>query len=139
MFLSLLTPDQFAAFMFLADEFISSDKTISAEEKSILERMSREALVLEESNRTFESHNDATSTFDSRKSRSIALLELLGIAYADGDYRGEESQYINGLADELGIPMMTLAGMQNWVLRQVALTNEALGFFPEPSDEAEGY
>jgi len=138
MFLSLLAPDQFAAFMFLANEFISSDKTISGEEKSILERMSREAFVLEESNRTFESHSDAASAFDSPKSRSIALLELLGIAYADGDYRGEESKYINGLADEFEIPTMTLAGMQNWVLRQVALTNEALGFLIEPTDEAEG-
>lgn len=138
MFLSMLTPDEQTAFIFLAKEFIETDKVVSLKEKEILALMSREALNSSGGKATIASPDEAIKVIRSPKARSITMLEILGIAYADGEYQREERLFIQNLADEFGIAPVTLAAMENWVLRQVALNSEALDFFLEGLDQGEG-
>lgn len=58
-------------------------------------------------------------------SRRAALLELLGLAHADRTYADEERAFIEHAAEVLAISPTTLALMENWVVRQLALAREA--------------
>jgi hypothetical protein len=71
------------------------------------------------------------ATFSSRKARAAVLLELLGLAYADGEYNPRESEVVKASARAFGIAEPELLQMENWVLRQMALAVEAEHFLAE--------
>ncbi len=63
-------------------------------------------------------------SFDSERSRAAALMELIGLAYADTVYGPEERTFIEDLAQRMGISTVRLAQMESWVVRQLALVRE---------------
>ena len=131
MFLSVLTPMQQEAVMFLAREFIVTDEDISVKEQDVFDQMAREVELPMPSARYLSSHGAAVEALTTGKARAVAVIELLSIAYADGEYGEEERRYINDLVKEFGIPETTVTAMENWVLRYIALINEAQGFWSE--------
>jgi len=132
MFLSMLEPMQQEAFLFLAREFLAVDEEISSEEQNIYDQMAREMGFEKSAPRFIFSHDAAVETLTTRKSRVIVLAELLNTAYVDGE-RGVEKKYIQGLAEEIGIPGATLTKIEDWVSRHVALMNEAIELWFEES------
>ncbi|MBU4179683.1 MAG: hypothetical protein KJ625_07090 [Actinobacteria bacterium] len=131
MYLSVLTPMQQEAVIFLARELIATDDAITAKEQDVLDQMVREVELPMPSARYLSSHGAAVEALTTGKARAIAIIELLGIAHADGEYGEEERCYIQDLVQELGVPETTVTAMENWVLRYVALTDEAKGFWFE--------
>ena len=131
MYLLVLTPMQQEAVIFLAREVIAADDAISAKEQDVLNKMAREADLPTRSARYISSHSAAVEALTTRKAQAVAIVELLGIAYADGEYGEEENRYINILVRELGIPEVTVDAMENWVLRYIALAKEVQGFWSE--------
>ena len=57
------------------------------------------------------------------------MLELIGLGFADGEYRPVESALIGEIARAMGIRDDEIAAMESWVIRQVALSEEAAGFW----------
>ena len=131
MYLSVLTPMQQEAVIYLVRELIATDEAISAKEQDVFDQMVREVELPMPSARYLSSHGAAVEALSTGKARAVAVIELLGIAYADGEYAEEENRYINDLVQELGVPETTFTAMANWVLRYIALTDEAQGFWSE--------
>lgn len=132
MFLSMLEPMQQEAFLFLVKEFVAVDSDISSKEQDIFNRMAREMGFEEHPPRYIFSHDAAVDTLTTRKSKVIVLAELFDIAYIDGEGMAEK-EYIDNLAEEIGIPRATLAEIDEWVSRHVALMNEATELWFEES------
>lgn len=59
-----------------------------------------------------------------RAARAAALMELLGIAWADTEYGEEERAFIAQAAQRWQISRTRLALMESWVVRQIALMEE---------------
>lgn len=119
------------ALLFLAKEFIAADDTISAKEQDVIERMAREAGLQIPPMRYVLSHSAAIEALTTRKAQTVAMIELIGVAYADGEYVEEEKHYIQNLAEELGIPGVTVSEIEDWILRYIELNKEAEGFWSE--------
>ena len=127
MFIENLTENEKAAFLGLAQKVIRADGVLAPKEELLLASWSSLGV---------HSPMDGTverlaSIFSTRRSRVSALLELLGLAFADGKYRRTERTLGAEIAQALGFTESELIAMENWVIRQVALVEEAVGFWEE--------
>ena len=64
--------------------------------------------------------------FDSSRSRAAALMELIGLAYADTVFAEEERVFIDDLARRMEISPARVSLMEGWVIRQLAMAEEGL-------------
>jgi tellurite resistance protein len=124
MFLSQLTPPQQDAFLQLAAQLVAVDGHFSVEEQVMLSELAistvdwvpGEVIPIAE----------LIEAFDEPRSQAAALLELIRLAYADGDYGTEERAFIASLAQRMAITGERLARMEAWVVRRLALMAEGL-------------
>jgi hypothetical protein len=65
------------------------------------------------------------ATFDSRKSRLIALLNLLRLSYADGAFEVEEECLLKEVSRAFEVSEEEFLLLDNWVRRLNALETEA--------------
>jgi uncharacterized tellurite resistance protein B-like protein len=131
MFLILLTEKQKTAFLALAGRLIESDARLCPEEQNLRELMNREMGFSRELVVQSREITEVLHEFDSRKAKVAVLLELLGLAYSDGDYGKEEKHLIEQIAAEFEISKEEVLAMENWALRQLALAYESTQFFSE--------
>lgn len=124
MFLSSLTSAQQATFLALADRVIHADGRLAAEEAAILDALRRE---IPEPDLVPSDTEDASLpvTFPDRRSRVSAVLELIGIAHADGHFDETEGEVIAEIEDAFGFSQTDRALLRDWVLRQLALVRDA--------------
>lgn len=125
MFLENLEPREKRAFLALALKVVHADGVLAEREARILATLS-DAIGEPALEGTVE---ELAAVFQSRRSRVSALLELMGIGYADGEYHVAEIESVAEIARALGFPDDELVGLENWVVRQVALIEEAAGFW----------
>lgn len=131
MFLHLLTEPQQIALLALAKQFVEADEKLSDEEHNLLE------MLLAESGLPFDVElpegDIATlaAPLDNRQVRAASLLEIIGIGHADGTFCAPESAFVNSLAAALGIDEATVSAMDDWVVRQMNLAQEARHFWAE--------
>ena len=64
--------------------------------------------------------------FDSRRSRVVALLNLLRLSYSDGAFEIEEECVLKEISRAFDIPDAEFSLLDNWVKRLVGLEEEAL-------------
>ena len=64
--------------------------------------------------------------FDSRRSRVVALLNLLRLSYSDGAFEIEEECVLKEISRAFDIPDAEFLLLDNWVKRLVGLEEEAL-------------
>jgi len=128
MFLSSLNDHQKKTFFCLAHNVVVSDGELSVGEQVMMEAMRREMNLCPE----FESHylplNGVESIFHSKRSRSIVLMSLIRLAYADGAFEIEEQFLIYELQKLFEISKEDFNLIDNWVRRLIALEREANGF-----------
>ena len=125
MFLENLEPREKRAFLALAHKVVHADGVLAEREARILATLS-DAIREPALEGTLE---ELAAVFQSRRSRVSALLELMGIGYADGEYHVAEIESVAEIARALGFSDDELVGLENWVVRQVALIEEAAGFW----------
>ena len=65
--------------------------------------------------------------FDSRRSRVVALLNLLRLSYSDGAFEIEEECTLKEISHAFEIDDQEFLLIDNWVRRLVALEEEAQG------------
>ena len=127
MFLENLIGKEKSAFLGLAQKVVHADGLLSAREAQLLTAL--EAAAGETvAQGTIDS---LAAVFQTRQSRVSALLELMGLGLADGEYHPAETKLIKEIAKALGFTEDELIGMESWVVRQVALIEEAAGFWTE--------
>jgi hypothetical protein len=134
MFLHLLTEPQQIALLALAKQFVEADEKLSDEEHNLLE------MLLAESGLPFDVElpdgdiPSLAAPLDNRQVRAAAVLEIIGIGHADGTFCAPESEFVKTLAGKFDIDNATVAKMDEWVVRQMNLAQEARQFWADDSE-----
>ncbi len=127
MWLSSLKPEQRQALLGLAHNVVVSDGLLDPNEEGMMDEFKREM----ELNPALESEylelEGIEQIFDSRKSRLIALLNLLRLSYVDGAFDIEEECLLKEISQAFGVSDDEFMLLDNWVRRLLALEREARG------------
>ena len=115
MLLFELNKEESRAFMRLVSEFVTVDKKINKEEKSVIEKyLNKLNMNKEEINEI--SHTEAIEILDQSedKIKNMVYFELLGVALIDGDYETSEVDYLEEVADKFNISRATKIALANY-------------------------
>lgn len=125
MFLNRLTDEEKRSFLGLADAFVRCDDELSEQETALIQCLEAEAGVSKSEVPADTDPITYARALKSRSSRVCVLLELIGLGHADSDYSTAESQFVRRLINEWGMSEVELAVLENWVLRLLAVMEEA--------------
>lgn len=117
MFLDMLNTEQREAFLVLASRIAMSDGEDSVEEMEAIDAL-REEMGLQNNVDMKRVLSDIdVSAFDTHKSRVIAALELLRLAYADEYVHEAEIAEVRDVCEAMGFPEEWLSTMGEWATR----------------------
>ena len=125
MWLSSLSTEQRDALLGLAHNVVVSDGLLDPNEEDMLDEFKREMAVKPEVVSDYLELDGIGDIFDSRRSRIVAILNLLHLSYADGAFEIEEECLLKEVARAFRIDDDDFRGMDSWVKRLVALEQEA--------------
>ena len=128
MFLASLTDEQKKTFFCLAHDVVVSDGDLSVGERVMMDEMRREMALSPDFEPNYLPLSGVEQKFDSKRSRSIVLISLIRLAYADGAFEIEEQFLIRELCSLFEISDKNFNLIDNWVRRLIALEREANGF-----------
>ncbi len=131
MFLQQLSYDERRAFDALAKVLIASDGNLAPEEARLLSQLRVELGFGDDPPADARSVTELASVFGTHRGRRIALLELLGIAHADGELHSSESEFLRQIARAWGVSEVELLTLENWTLRMLAVAGEAEALLTE--------
>lgn len=124
MFLRDFTEEQKQAFLVLANKVVLADGSLAPEEAALLGTFRAEMGVTEAPLPSMDAEQ-AAQAFDTRPAKVAALLELIALGHADGDFDKDESAVVKEVKRAFGLSLADFEAMTNWVLRQMALVREA--------------
>ncbi len=127
MFLYNLTANEQSAFLGLAQNIIQADGILAPQEEQLFEYLTK-ATGQSPAEGTVES---LASVFQNRRAKASALLELMGLGLSDSQYNPAERALVAKVAKAFGFNENELVVMENWVIRQAMLVEEANGFWSE--------
>jgi tellurite resistance protein len=127
MWLSSLTSAQREALLGLAHNVIVSDGLLDPNEEGMLDEFRREMELSAAGEVEYLELTGIERVFDSRKSRVIALLNLLRLSYADGAFEIEEECLLKEISRAFQMADAEFLLLDNWVRRMLALEDEARG------------
>ena len=129
MFLNNLSESEKKAFLTLAKEFILVDGVLSPEEEDFIKIMKAEMSIEEGYPDGEKTRKELFDIFSTKKSQIAAVIEMQGLGYANMEYHIQEKAFIKEMADHFNITEAELDGIDDWVVRQVALLYEANEFW----------
>jgi hypothetical protein len=115
MFLNLLNDDEKRAFAALATEMIESDGIVVGREAATLGALRGEMGIVDASGPEGASLSELAAVFSDRRSKMVALLELVGLGYSDTSFSGTERSLVSDVAREMGVGAEDLAKIERWV------------------------
>lgn len=124
MFLDMLNHSQRDAFLILAGRLAVADGEDSAEELAALTELKREIGIEREVAMDEILAEINVQAFDSHKSRVIAALELLRLAYADEYVHEAEIAEVRNVCVAMGFPEEWLSTMGEWATRYSEVDGE---------------
>jgi tellurite resistance protein len=128
MWLSSLTAKQREALLGLAHNVVVSDGLLDPNEEVMLDEFKREMELNPKIQSQYLELRGVEKVFNSRRSRAIAVLNLLRLSYVDGAFEVEEECLLKEVSRTFGLPDSEFRLMDNWVRRLVALEQEARAF-----------
>ena len=129
MWLSNLSKDQHQALIRLAHNVIVSDGLLDPNEEGMFDLMKKEMGIENSQEVEYLSLDGIETTFPDRKTRIIALINLIRVGYVDGAFEIEEECLLRDLANSFDIELDEFELLDNWVKRLVALEKEAQTLF----------
>ena len=127
MFVHELSPEQRRAFLVLARQVIDADNRLAIQEVERLDRLYVEAGVGTEMAGAPSGVGDANLLFGTPRSRVVVLLDLLLVAYADGQLHPREVAAVRSVAAQLEVDAGTFEHALDWARRYQALVHEGEG------------
>ena len=124
MWLMTLTESQRGALIGLAQHLVHADDALDISEEFMLEDFRRQMKLYGNSGAPSESIEGLATRFDTRMSRSVALLNLLRLGYADGTFDVEEESLMLRFAEALGFSDADYRIFEDWVRRLAVLEAE---------------
>ena len=128
MFLETLNQEQKEAFMCLAYDVAVSDGDLALGEEAMMQDMRREMNLDEHFEPRYLDIEGIETVFTSKKSRSIAMISLIRLGYADGAFEIEEQCFLEDLCRAFEITSEDFKLIDNWVRRLISLEREANAF-----------
>ena len=125
MWLNDLNADQRRSFLGLAHNIVVSDGLLDPNEELMMVAFRREMGLGDEVEADYTDLTGVDEVFSDRRSRRIAMLNLIHLSYADGAYEIEEECLLRELANAFGVEDGEFALLENWVKRLVSLEQEA--------------
>lgn len=125
MWLTTLHVAQRNALLGLAHNVIVSDGLLDPNEEGMLDQFKREMELSPSTKSEYLELDGIETVFDSRRSRIIALLNLLRLSYADGAFEVEEECLLKEVSRTFEVTDEDFLLLDNWVRRLVALEDEA--------------
>lgn len=125
MWLKSLTDEQREALLGLAHNVVVSDGILDPNEEDMLDEFKREMALKPDVVSDYLELDGIGEIFDSRRARTVAVLNLLRLSYVDGAFEIEEECLLKEVARAFGISDADFALMDNWVRRLVGLELEA--------------
>ena len=114
--------------MRLAHNVVVSDGLLDPNEEGMLNEFRRE-MELASSDVEYLELEGIELVFADRRSRIVAILNLLKLSYADGAFEIEEECLLKEIARSFDISDNDFLLLDNWVRRLSALEEEAQAFF----------
>lgn len=127
MWLSALRPEQREALLGLAHNIIVSDGLLDPNEEGMLDQFKRDMELNPSVESDYLELDGIEQVFDTRKSRVIALLNLIRLSYADGAQEIEEECLLKEISRTFQVSDEEFLLLDNWVRRLIALEQEARG------------
>lgn len=131
MWLSSLTQNQRSALLGLAHNVVVSDGLLDPNEEDMMVEFKREMALRPDRDSEYLELEGIGDIFDSRRARTVAILNLLHLSYADGAFEIEEECLLKEVARTFDISDADFALMDNWVKRLVSLEGEALALMAQ--------
>lgn len=125
MWLKSLTDQQREALLGLAHNVVVSDGILDPNEEDMLDEFKREMALRPDVVSDYLELEGIGDIFDSRRARTVAVLNLLRLSYVDGAFEIEEECLLKEVARAFRISDADFALMDNWVRRLVGLEQEA--------------
>lgn len=125
MWLSALNQRQREALLGLAHNVVVSDGLLDPNEEGMLVEFKREMELSPAIEVDYLELDGIEHTFDTSKSRLIAMLNLLRLSYADGAFEVEEECLLKQVSRTFEISPEEFLLLDNWVRRLLALEDEA--------------
>jgi len=125
MWLKSLSDEQREALLGLAHNVVVSDGILDPNEEDMLDEFKREMALKPDVVSDYLELDGIGEIFDSRRARTVAVLNLLRLSYVDGAFEIEEECLLKEVARAFGISDADFALMDNWVRRLVGLEREA--------------
>ncbi len=125
MWLSSLSSEQRQALLRLAHNVMVSDGLLDPNEEGMLDEFKREMDLQPTAELEYLELSGIETVFDSRKSRFIALINLLRLSYADGAFEIEEECLLKEICRTFQVNDADFLLLDNWVRRLIALEDEA--------------
>ncbi len=125
MWLASLKPEQRQALIGLAHDVVVSDGLLDPNEEGMLDEFKREMELNVATESEYLELDGIEGIFDTRKSRLIALLNLLRLSYADGAFEIEEECLLKEISRAFDVTDDDFMLLDNWVRRLIALEDEA--------------
>jgi|TARA_B100002003_G_scaffold249194_2_gene284869 tellurite resistance protein len=107
---------------------VISDGELSVGERVMMEEMRKEMALSADFDPHYLNVEGTREIFDTRRSRSIVLISLVRLGYADGAFEIEEQSFLKVLCNEFEISNDDFALIENWVRRLITLEREANAF-----------
>ena len=128
MWLDALTTEQRRALLGLAHNVVVSDGLLDPNEEFMLDAFKREMDLSPRLEADYVELDGIEKIFSTRRSRAIALLNLLRLSYVDGAFEIEEECLLKEVSRAFGLAEEEFLLLDNWVRRLVALEQEAQSF-----------
>jgi tellurite resistance protein len=125
MWLSSLSDQQRQALLGLAHNVVVSDGLLDPNEESMLAEFKREMNLNPNLEGEYLELEGIERIFDSRRSRVIALLNLLRLSYSDGAFEIEEECLLKEISRTFSVANEEFLLLDNWVKRLKGLEEEA--------------
>jgi tellurite resistance protein len=129
MWLSSLSTEQRQALMGLAHNVVVSDGLLDPNEEGMLDEFKREMELNQTDDPEYLELSGIENIFNSRKSRVVALVNLLRLGYVDGAFEIEEECLLREVCKAFQLPDEEFLLLENWVRRLIALEDEARSLF----------
>lgn len=123
MFVHNLNSDQQSALLYLARVVAEADGNSDELQTTMVEILKAQSNADVEMKET--QISELATLFSTEREKCSLLLELLGIVLANNEYHQNERSLIAEYADVLGVSNTKLFELENWVQRQLALSQEA--------------
>ena len=131
MFLNMLNDDERRAFSSLAEKMIASDGIVAGREASTLAALRGEMGIEPDAAGGDGDVAELAAVFADRRSKVAALLELIGLGYADTSFGGVERSLVADVARAMSMDSDDVDRIEQWVRQHVEHLRQALALMRE--------